>query len=175
MLGVAGAQGSLGLFDLNQGVYTVMSYNDGWPRDPDGAQPLTAGTVGFGWSGSLSAFDIAELQDRYGVHAYNDGNTVYQLPDAEASGTFFQTIWDSGGTDTIAYSGTRNAQIDLLAATLDYSPTGGGVVSYATGIHGGLPSQTVSSSRTRRAAAATTRYSETAPTTSSPETLATII
>jgi serralysin len=137
MLGVTGTD-SLGIFDLNQGVYTVMSYNDGWATDPDGAQPFTRATIGYGWSGSLSAFDIAELQIRYGVHDENVGNTVYSLPDAEAAGTYFQTIWDSGGTDTIAYDGTRDAHIDLLAATLDYTPTGGGVVSYAEGIHGGF-------------------------------------
>jgi serralysin len=136
MLGVSGSS-SLGIYDLNQGVYTVMSYNDGWQTDPDGAQPLTAATVGFGWSGSLSAFDIAELQARYGVHEYNNGDTTYVLPDTDASGTYFQTIWDSGGTDTIRYDGGRDAQIDLLAATLDYSPTGGGVVSWAEGVHGG--------------------------------------
>jgi serralysin len=138
MLGVTAAQGSLGIYDLNQGVYTVMSYNDGWQTDPDGPQPFTAATIGYGWSGSLSAFDIAELQDRYGVHDYNDDNTTYTLPDTEASGTYFQTIWDSGGTDAIVYSGKKDAQIDLLAATLDYSPTGGGVVSWAEGVHGGF-------------------------------------
>ena len=32
---------------------------------------------------------------------------------------------------------SRDARIDLTAATLDYSPTGAGVVSYAQGIFGG--------------------------------------
>ena len=49
----------------------------------------------------------------------------------------YKTIWDTGGTDAIAYSGNRDVHIDLLAATLDYSPTGGGVVSFADGIWGG--------------------------------------
>ena len=26
----------MGVYDLNQGVYTVMSYNDGWNTHPDG-------------------------------------------------------------------------------------------------------------------------------------------
>ena len=137
MLGV-GSFDDLGVYDLNQGIYTVMSYNDGWQTDPDGAQPFTAATIGYGWQGSLSAFDIAELQDRYGVTPSNTGNNTYTLPDTDGSGTFFQTIWDSGGTDTIRYNGERAAQIDLLAATLDYSPTGGGVVSWASGVHGGF-------------------------------------
>ena len=42
------------------------------------------------------------------------------------------TILDSSGNDTINYVGSRDAQIDLLAATLDYTPTGGGVVILRT-------------------------------------------
>ncbi|SFR96669.1 M10 family metallopeptidase C-terminal domain-containing protein [Sphingomonas jatrophae] len=136
MLGVSGPD-SLGVYDLNQGVYTVMSYNDGWETHPDGALPFTRATVGYGWSGSLSAFDIAQLQERYGVHEAATGNTTYTLDDVDAAGTFYQTIWDTGGTDTIRYDGARDARIDLLAATLDYTPTGGGVVSYVDDIHGG--------------------------------------
>jgi hypothetical protein len=133
MLGVTSSTGSYGVYDLNQGVYTVMSYNDGWVRHPDGESPSNS----YGWSGSLSAFDIAQLQSRYGVHAANTGDTVYALDGVNAPGTYYQTIWDTGGTDTIAFSGTAAAQIDLLAATLDYSPTGGGVVSFVDGIFGG--------------------------------------
>ena len=43
---------------------------------------------------------------------------------------FWSTIWDTGGTDTIAHYGSAGAMIDLTAATLDYSPTGGGVRTY---------------------------------------------
>ena len=43
---------------------------------------------------------------------------------------YYQSIWDSGGNDAIAYGGALNATIDLTAATLDYSPTGAGIVSY---------------------------------------------
>jgi serralysin len=129
MLGVNGATGSLGVYDLNQGVYTVMSYNDAWQRHPDGPSAFSIAGIDNGWSGTLSAFDIAVLQARYGVHAYNGGNTTYNLTDV-TDDAFYQTIWDSGGNDTIAYGGALNAQIDLTAATLDYSPTGGGVVSF---------------------------------------------
>jgi len=137
MLGVTGATGSYGIFDLNQGVYTVMSYNDSWPTGPNGESPFTLATLGFGWSGSLSAFDIAMLQIRYGVHDYNTGDDTYVLQDVNAVGTYYDAIWDSGGTDEITYTGTRDAVIDLTAATLDYSPTGGGVVSFVDGIFGG--------------------------------------
>jgi len=138
MPGVTASQGSYGVYDLNQGIYTVMSYNDAWPLDPDGPSPFTISGISNGWSGTLGAFDIALLQQRYGVAApYAAGNTVYTLKDVQAIGTYYETIWDTGGVDEIKYVGTRNAQIDLTAATLDYSPTGGGAISYATGIHGG--------------------------------------
>jgi serralysin len=138
MLGVTGPFDSYGIYDLNQGVYTVMSYNDAWPLHPDGPSPFTAAGVDNGWSGTLSAFDIALLQQRYGVAApYAAGNTVYTLKNVTAQGTYYETIWDTGGTDEIRYTGNRDARIDLTAATLDYSATGGGVVSFVEDIHGG--------------------------------------
>lgn len=136
MLGVAGSS-SLGLYDLNQGVYTVMSYNDAWDTGPNGPTPYTGANIDSGWSGTLSAFDIAVLQERYGVTERETGNNVYELLDVNEEGTYYQTIWDSAGTDEIRYGGALDAQIDLLAATLDYSPTGGGVVSFLDGIWGG--------------------------------------
>lgn len=138
MLGVTAAQGSLGLFDLNQGVYTVMSYNDAWERHPDGPTPFTLANIDSGWSGTLGAFDIAALQQRYGVvNPYATGNNVYLLGDINDPGTYYETIWDTGGTDEIRYDGMADARIDLLAATLDYTPTGGGAISFVDGIWGG--------------------------------------
>ena len=138
MPGVTASTGSYGVYNLNQGIYTVMSYNDAWPLDPDGPSPFTISGISNGWSGTFGAFDIALLQQRYGVAAYATGNNVYTLKDVQAIGTYYETIWDTGGTDEIRYTGNRNAQIDLTAATLDYTPTGGGAISYATGIHGGF-------------------------------------
>ncbi|WP_206185543.1 M10 family metallopeptidase C-terminal domain-containing protein, partial [Sphingosinicella sp. CPCC 101087] len=135
MLGVAGSD-SLGIYDLNQGVYTVMSYNDGWVTHPDGERVFASGTFQAGWSATLGAFDIAVLQARYGVHDHNTGNDVYTIADSQDEASY-QTIWDTGGVDEIRYSGNRNARIDLLAATLDYTPTGGGVVSFVDDIWGG--------------------------------------
>ncbi|MGZ8346371.1 MAG: M10 family metallopeptidase C-terminal domain-containing protein [Allosphingosinicella sp.] len=127
-----------GVFDLNQGVYTVMSYNDAYPAGPNGPTPFTVGNIDSGWSGTLSAFDIAALQLRYGINnPYATGNTVYELKDSNDPGTYYQTIWDTGGVDEIRYNGNRDAVIDLLAATIDYTPTGGGVVSYVDTIFGG--------------------------------------
>ncbi|PWG02254.1 M10 family metallopeptidase C-terminal domain-containing protein [Sphingosinicella humi] len=137
MLGVTASTGSLGVYDLNQGVYTVMSYNDGWATHPDGERDFSRATYESGWSATLGAFDIAVLQQRYGIiNPHNTGDDVYTLAGSQDE-AFYQTIWDTGGTDTIAYSGDQAVQIDLLAATLDYTPTGGGVVSFVHGIHGG--------------------------------------
>jgi hypothetical protein len=138
MLGVSGPFDSLGIYDLNQGVYTVMSYNDAWQLHPDGPSPFTAAGVDNGWTGTLRAFDIAALQQRYGMAgSYATGNTTYTLRDAQEQGTYYECIWDTGGRDEIRYDGARNARIDLLAATIDYSPTGGGVLSFLEGIWGG--------------------------------------
>jgi serralysin len=148
MVGTAGPD-TLGIFDLNQSVYTVMSYNDGWETHPDGALagnglPLGA-RADAGWQGTLSAFDIASLQERYGVApAYATGDNVYTLLDVNNEGTYYTTIWDTGGTDTIAYNGaTRNAVIDLTAATIDYSPTGAGVISFVRTLPGETTAQAI--------------------------------
>jgi hypothetical protein len=121
--------------NLNQGIFTTMSYNDGWATGPSGNQ----GSFDFGWQSGAMAFDIAATQFLYGANTtFNSGNNTYTLPDADVAGTFWDCIWDTGGTDTILYNGTRNTVINLTAATLDDSPTGGGVPSYASGIHGGF-------------------------------------
>ncbi|WP_121114558.1 M10 family metallopeptidase C-terminal domain-containing protein, partial [Croceibacterium ferulae] len=138
MPGVTSATGTYGVFNLNQGIYTVMSYNDAWDFHPDGPTPFSLSNLDSGWSGTLSAFDIAALQERYGViNDYATGDNVYLLGEVNDAGTYYETIWDTAGVDVIQYDGARNAQIDLLAATIDYSPTGGGVVSFVDDIWGG--------------------------------------
>jgi serralysin len=135
MAGVTSPTGDYGAFDLNQGVHTTMSLNDGWQTAPHGSTPSET----YGRQGTPMGLDIAVLQAIYGVNAAtNLGNTVYDLPDTNAPGTFYQAIWDAGGTDTIRHSGSADAVIDLRAATLDYGPGGGGFLSYVTGIHGGF-------------------------------------
>jgi serralysin len=135
MSGVTSPTGDYGDFDLNQGIYTTMSLNDGWHTAPHGLTPSDT----YGWQAGPMALDIAVLQEKYGANtATNLGDTIYELPDGNATGTHYRTIWDAGGTDTIRYSGNGHAVIDLRAATLEYGPGGGGFVSYVAGIHGGL-------------------------------------
>lgn len=138
--------GQFGDYGLSQQVFTIMSYNDGWQEGigeggaPDGhGRPRSGGITGtevdhFGWVGTLSALDIAVLQDKYGVNEeWATGDDVYVIADVNQEGAFYSTIWDGGGADEIRYMGARNASIDLRAATLRYEEGGGGRVSYALG------------------------------------------
>ncbi|UUV07864.1 M10 family metallopeptidase C-terminal domain-containing protein [Ruegeria sp. YS9] len=131
MDGVTSPFNSFGAGDLNQGVYTVMSYNDGWTEQ----NGLLSSTAIYGGSTGLGALDIAALQAMYGANTtYNTGDTTYILPPSNAPGTGYQAIWDAGGNDTIWNNSGRDAWIDLRPATLDYSETGGGVVSHASSL-----------------------------------------
>jgi Ca2+-binding RTX toxin-like protein len=137
MRGVApdGSGYTTGDFELNQGVNTMMSSEEGWRSSPFGP---AAPDAGYGWLGGPMAFDIAALQDKYGVNeAWASGDDTYLLEDVNAAGTFYECIWDAGGVDTIQYDGVRATRIDLRAATLEYEPGGGGRMSYASGIYGG--------------------------------------
>ncbi|HEX8661048.1 MAG TPA: M10 family metallopeptidase C-terminal domain-containing protein, partial [Brevundimonas sp.] len=147
MPGVFGPFDHVGASMLNQGIYTVMTYNPGWRQHPDGLFTVPVFTTAqgtfqetqYGYTGGLSALDIAVLQNKYGANeSYNTGDNTYVLPSANQPGTFFTTIWDAGGTDTIQHDGAGPAQIDLTAATLDYSATGGGGMSFARTIYGGF-------------------------------------
>jgi Ca2+-binding RTX toxin-like protein len=124
--------GIYGDFELNQTVYTIMSYNGGW----NGASPTTNS---YGDAASPMALDIAMLQELYGANTtYNNGNNTYELASVNAVGTGWVAIWDTGGVDTITYSGTRDTVIDLRPATLEYEVGGGGFISNASGIRGGF-------------------------------------
>jgi Ca2+-binding RTX toxin-like protein len=141
--GTGGIGGGLGDFGLSQQVFTIMSYNDGWETSGYGT-PRSGGITGtqvdhFGWVGTLSPLDIAVIQDKYGVNEeFAKGDDVYTIKDYNGPGNFYAAIWDAGGTDEIRYEGSRDATIDLRAATLKYEEGGGGRVSHAFGLHGGF-------------------------------------
>jgi serralysin len=125
--GVTGPFGSLGQGDLNQGIFTTMSYNDGWSYFA-AYMPKQ-----YGWQGTMMAFDVAAMQYLYGAnYSTATGSNAYVLGDAAAVGASYQCIWDAGGYDQIYYGGSYGAFIDLRAATLD--PAGsygaGGFISY---------------------------------------------
>jgi serralysin len=140
--GVTSPLGSFGIGDLNQGVFTVMNYNEGWPGGPCGSDYQADGYIlvnDFGYEVTPMALDIAVLQGKYGVATdFAVGDDSYLLPDANGLGTFFECIWDAGGLDTLRHGGARGAVLDLRPATLLGETGGGGWVSYASGIRGGF-------------------------------------
>jgi len=120
---------------LDQGVYTVMTYNDGWPEAPEGLPDSRA----WGWNLGPSALDIAVIQEKYGANLETGaGDDRYRLPSKNEAGTGYLTIWDAGGDDLIFHKGGRDAVIDLRAATLELEEGGAGRVSRVEGIHGGF-------------------------------------
>jgi Ca2+-binding RTX toxin-like protein len=123
-----------GDFGLNQGIWTTMTYNDGW-------RALPSSSFAYGWQGGPMAFDIAALQAIYGVNTtHATGDDTYVLPGINASGTFFSCIWDAAGTDTISAANlSGNAFINLNDASLEEGdPNAGGYVSWMAGIRGGF-------------------------------------
>jgi serralysin len=136
MTGVTGTSSnySYGTYGLNQGIYTIMSYNDGW-QSQLGPSRYTL----YGHQGTPMALDIAVLQAIYGANTtYASGADTYTLSGTNAAGTFFSCLWDTGGVDEICYTGSTAATIDLRPATLQEAPGGGGYVSYVNGIFGGF-------------------------------------
>ncbi len=128
-----GSWNDLGDDQRNQQVFTIMSYNVGWDQQPASNAPLSGETKG------PMALDIAAVQALYGPNTtFNNGVQTYQLPQADVSGTGWNCIWDTGGTDTLSNSGSALAcRIDLRDAPLSGTDAGG-YVSWAGGVPGGF-------------------------------------
>lgn len=122
---------STGTSGLNQGIWTTMSYNDGWNVVP-------ATTDDFGYQGSLMAFDIAALQALYGANLSTaTGDDEYLLPQSNGTGSYWSCIWDAAGEDTLSNAGSSVAgTINLNAAPLT-GTSAGGYVSRGFGVQGG--------------------------------------
>jgi len=116
---------------LNQGIWTTMTYNDGWTVEP-------TNTSDYGWQMTLMAFDIAALQAMYGANnTYNTDNNTYTIPTSSGSGVGWECIWDAGGSDTISNAGSnQGVTINLNAAPL-VGENAGGYVSWISGVTGG--------------------------------------
>lgn len=85
---------------------TLMSYS---------ALPGMSTSSSFSFYPTTPMFlDIIALQHMYGARANNAGDTVYAYGDRE---TYHETIWDTGGIDTIRYDGFRDSVIDLNLAS----------------------------------------------------------
>lgn len=137
MPGVTEPFNSYGQDGLNQGIYTTMSYNRGYNLGETGT--AVSFDYVYGAEAGPMALDIALLQQAYGANTTSaSGNNVYILDGANGTGTHWQAIWDTGGTDEVRYSGALDVSIDLRAATLQGEVGGGGYLSHATGIAGGF-------------------------------------
>ncbi|MGE0724470.1 MAG: M10 family metallopeptidase C-terminal domain-containing protein, partial [Alphaproteobacteria bacterium] len=119
----------------NTGIYTVMSYlqtGQFWAPEP------ATSDLGWGYQGSPMALDIAALQHIYGENPTTGaGNNTYTLPTVETDGTYWRSIWDTGGTDMMRHTGSAPATLDLRAAPLT-GPDAGGYLSQVDGIAGGF-------------------------------------
>ena len=136
MPGVTRPFNDFGDFNLNQGVFTTMSYNSGFLTGTRGSAPTGSK---FGYEVGPMAIDIAVLQALYGIgDGHQTGNTTFVLPDANKPGTMWRTIWDTAGYDRMVYDGSRDTTIDLRPATLVQGKGGGGFVSAADGVAGGF-------------------------------------
>ena len=135
MPGTANRFLDMGPFNLNQGIFTMMSYVDGWRSAPHGPSP----SLSWGYQGTPMAFDVAVLQALYGANTgFATGDDMYVMPTENGAGTFYAAIWDAGGVDTIVHRGNAAAVIDLREAPLTYTENGGGYVSHVADIHGGF-------------------------------------
>ena len=125
----------LGDFQLNQSIYTVMSYNEGYVTHPGGALHWSSN---YGHAATPMALDIAILQGLYGANTtYGAGNDIYELDGTNGTGSYYSAIWDTGGFDTIANNTGGTSIIDLRPATLQVEVGGGGYVSHVGGVYGG--------------------------------------
>ncbi len=127
MPGVSYEFNDYGTHDLNQGVFTIMSYNRGWAI---GQNPEHSGVADYGYNSGPGALDIAAIQHIYGANmSTGAGNNTYVITDKMG----WKAIWDVGGTDRIIYNGSESVKIDLRAATLDGGEHTGGYLSYVKG------------------------------------------
>lgn len=132
--GVTAPFGDFGDYNLNQGIFTTMSYNDGWATGYPNHSDFS-----YGWQATPMALDIAAIQAIYGANmAHAAGDDVYVLPTLNQSGTYWSCIWDAGGTDAISNAGSLlAANINLTAAPLT-GANAGGFISQAYGVIGGF-------------------------------------
>jgi serralysin len=121
----------MGDFKLNQGVYTMMSYIDGWHT--------TSAKTNLGFEATPMALDIMTLQAMYGANTtFASSDDAYALPSLKGDGVAFTCIWDTGGNDTISNNSAKACTIDLRDATGLVEEGGGGFVSNVKGIRGGF-------------------------------------
>ncbi|MEO7727488.1 MAG: M10 family metallopeptidase C-terminal domain-containing protein, partial [Burkholderiales bacterium] len=97
---------------LQTSKYTVMAYGD-LPGAFDANTGSFTGQQANFLPTTPMLLDIAAIQNIYGANtSYHAGNDVYVFNQGQ---TYYQTIWDAGGNDTIQWNGTSGVKIDLQA------------------------------------------------------------
>ena len=121
----ASPESAFGVNGLNQGIWTTMSYNDGFYSG--------------GNQGSPMSFDIAAIQHLYGENPESaEGDTTYTLPIPSTRDIYYQSIWDTDGIDRLVVPNTSlDATIDLREADL-VSSNAGGYISAVDNVDGGF-------------------------------------
>ena len=111
--------------NLNQNIYTVMSYNDlNTNFNPTFYEK-------YGFCKVPMAFDIATLKYLYGLNkTYKDDSNKYIITDGKIPGVDGYTcIYNENSDDLIIYNGSKKVTIDLRSATINNNKGGGGYVS----------------------------------------------
>jgi serralysin len=123
---------STGTYGLNQTIWSVMSYNDGWTGSRSGSD-------NYGCALTPMALDIAALQGMYGANMTTaKGDTTYVLPTAAGANVGWACIWDCGGTDTISNQGSSVAAVINLNQAPLTGQNAGGYVSWDQSVPGGF-------------------------------------
>ena len=137
--------GDLGDNDLNQNVFTVMSYNDiGTDFNPSSEEEDW--TTGF--ARGPMAFDIAAMDHLYGLSENYKLDTGEISEDSQYiisnSTNGYVCLYDVSGEDTILFEDNTAIVVDLRPATLKNEVGGGGFVSRIDGSNIGytIPSGT---------------------------------
>ena len=96
--------------------YTIMSYS---------ASPWSNSNYASFYPTTPMYYDLVNIQGIYGRGVHNPGDTVYKYKDGK---NYWETIDDTGGTDTIIHKGSDKAIIDLnvmhwsdLGNTIDFN------------------------------------------------------
>jgi len=136
--------GDLGDNDLNQNVFTVMSYNDiGTEFNPSSDEDLKTG-----FAKGPMAFDIAAMDHLYGLSENYKLDTTETSNDSQYiisdSINGYVCLYDVSGEDTILFQDNTAIVVDLRPATLKNEVGGGGFVSRLDGSNIGytIPSGT---------------------------------
>lgn len=110
--------------NLNQNIFTVMSYND----LNTNYNPSTI--KAYGYCKGPMALDIAAIKYIYGLNKnLNNDNNIYEITDINENNTGYTCIYDTGGEDMIIYNGNKKVTIDLRTSTIKNEEGGGGYIS----------------------------------------------